>query len=347
SLKLLIVGDSITQGAEGDYSWRYRLWEWLRDSPDSPNVVFVGPYSGTFPPPDAPLPPRPQPTTPGLETRAWGGYARDVDPAFLSGPGKAHFAHWGRQVAQFRWFIGDVVREYQPDYVLVALGFNDLAWISGPYGTIASMRSLIDNARSAKGDVGFAVANVPQRAAAVGRDDLPARTDEYNGLLEGVVGELTREESPVHLVKLREAYSCEVSGCPASHDGLHPNALGEFQIAKAFSQVLYEKYGLGSANFTIPAAIPLRPCGAPENVRVVRTPTEYSSMQPIQVTWDGFYGAFGYFVQARRKGWGWGRDLFTDIRQYEMFWPGNGQEWEVRVQSYCGDQQDHSPWSDV
>jgi lysophospholipase L1-like esterase len=366
--KLLIVGDSITQGAEGDYSWRYRLWEWLRDSPAT-NVTFVGPYSGTFPPPDAPLPPEPQPTTPGLDTRTWGGYAWDVDPSFFDQHGNAHFAHWGRQAAQFRYFIGDVVREYQPDYVLVALGFNDLAWISGPQWTIESMRQLLDNARAAKADAKFAVANVPQRAAVVGPDDLPTRTVEYNGLLEVLIGELTSEESPIQLVRLREAYACEsgsllssramksekltrfyslgeVTGCPASHDGLHPNALGEFQIAKAFSQVLYEKYGLGNAKFTIPATVPLRPCWAPKNVRVVRTRLE-DTTQPIKVTWDSFYGAFGYFVQARQKGRSWGGEMFTDIHQYKMFWPGNGQEWEVRVKTYCGDQQDHSPWSDV
>lgn len=138
----------------------------------------------------------------------------------------------------------------------------------------------------------------------------------------------------------------EVDGCPASHDGLHPNALGEFQIAQAFSQVLHEKYGLGDANFTIPSRIPLRPCRAPGNVKVVKAVLE-RNVRPIVVTWDSFYGAFGYFVNARRKGWGWGGDMFTDLRQYGMFWPGDGQEWEVRVKSYCGDQQDHSPWSDT
>jgi hypothetical protein len=30
-ISVMIVGDSITQGAEGDWTWRYRLWEWFRD----------------------------------------------------------------------------------------------------------------------------------------------------------------------------------------------------------------------------------------------------------------------------------------------------------------------------
>lgn len=30
-ISVMIVGDSITQGAEGDWTWRYRIWEWFRD----------------------------------------------------------------------------------------------------------------------------------------------------------------------------------------------------------------------------------------------------------------------------------------------------------------------------
>lgn len=43
--KVLIVGDSMTHCNEGDYTWRYRISEWLR----SQNVAvdFVGPYQGT------------------------------------------------------------------------------------------------------------------------------------------------------------------------------------------------------------------------------------------------------------------------------------------------------------
>lgn len=48
--KLMIVGDSISQGMEGDWTWRYRLWEWL-DSQHQ-DFEFVGPWTGTRQPPD-------------------------------------------------------------------------------------------------------------------------------------------------------------------------------------------------------------------------------------------------------------------------------------------------------
>lgn len=44
TLRLMFVGDSITHGHEADYTWRYRLWQWLRET-ETP-FSFVGPYTG-------------------------------------------------------------------------------------------------------------------------------------------------------------------------------------------------------------------------------------------------------------------------------------------------------------
>lgn len=44
---MMIVGDSISQGRTGDYTWRYRLWEWFNG--EGVAVNFVGPYAGTAP----------------------------------------------------------------------------------------------------------------------------------------------------------------------------------------------------------------------------------------------------------------------------------------------------------
>lgn len=50
--RVMIVGDSLTHCHEGDYTWRYRIWDWFL----SQNVAvdFVGPYLGTVEP-DAPV----------------------------------------------------------------------------------------------------------------------------------------------------------------------------------------------------------------------------------------------------------------------------------------------------
>src|SRR5215469_9183992 len=46
SPRIMIVGDSITQGSSGDYTWQYRLYEHLRADGVSPRMV--GPYSWLF-----------------------------------------------------------------------------------------------------------------------------------------------------------------------------------------------------------------------------------------------------------------------------------------------------------
>lgn len=120
--KILVVGDSITQGHEGDHTWRYRLWQWLRSNATSHNFTFVGPYTGTDPPP-APMPPQPprlcsdepeKPEDSESIARADGKYAADV-PADFQG---THFSGWGWQLGQAKDMIRDVVDAYQPDLVL-------------------------------------------------------------------------------------------------------------------------------------------------------------------------------------------------------------------------------------
>ena len=38
-INVMIVGDSITQGLEGDWTWRYRIWQWFRD--ESVEVCYI------------------------------------------------------------------------------------------------------------------------------------------------------------------------------------------------------------------------------------------------------------------------------------------------------------------
>ena len=33
--------------------------------------------------------------------------------------------------------------------------------------------------------------------------------------------------SQIELVRMQENYECDIDGCPAGYDGLHPNALGK------------------------------------------------------------------------------------------------------------------------
>jgi hypothetical protein len=140
----------MTHGREGDYTWRYRLWEWFQNK-GIKGVQFVGPYSGTqkqLPPlqgnPPLPWVPSDGPDpTPPINLNVDGEYAEGL-PAWDSN----HFAVWGRQIAQDIDQIYAHVDKYKPDYLLVMLGFNDLGWhITDVEGTATNMKRFIDKAR--------------------------------------------------------------------------------------------------------------------------------------------------------------------------------------------------------
>lgn len=203
-----------SQGRNGDFTWRYRLWEWFHNNGVSVN--FVGPYTGTVE--QDPVQPATPPLPYGQDTqsgpgpvRQLGGYNSGIpsNSGFFNG-GNRHFAAWGRQMAQDMSLIQGMVSQYQPDYILLELGFNDVGWfVSDAYGTLQSLTAFIKNARAAKPDIGFAIANIPQRLFIGGRDDLITKTDDYNGALPGLFLSLSTTESPIKLVQFRENYSCE------------------------------------------------------------------------------------------------------------------------------------------
>ncbi|KAL2147986.1 hypothetical protein VTI28DRAFT_42 [Corynascus sepedonium] len=340
-IKVMVVGDSISHGREGDWTWRYRIWEWFQQQGIS--ARFVGPYRGTRPP-DKPHPPRPPPLPeepPELPppVRTDGGYAIGVDREFLSD--SCHFAVSGQQAYQAKDLIAEQVSIYQPDLCLVQLGFNDLGWrLCGPLQTLASMKHLVDEARSAKTDLKFAIADIPQRTALPGREDLPVATDLYNRMLAQSIPRWSTHESPVAIVGFCANYSCGGTISDAAYDGLHPNSLGEYQLAQAFSQTLVSVFSLGHSPLAIPENVPPRPLLTPARLAAV------STQSGIIVTWDAVYGAFGYDIQHRHVGQ---RDWsITHVECNTYYWPplSKNQAVECRVRS-CGGNELKSEWSDV
>ncbi|EHA17820.1 hypothetical protein ASPNIDRAFT_38570 [Aspergillus niger ATCC 1015] len=251
TLRVMIVGDSMSQGKEGDYTWRYRIWEWFRAQHIA--VQLVGPYTGTAP--SEPQAHGEHQTTLG-QPKTSGGYAPDVSPDF----DRHHFAVWGRTAAIDKDLIFDVLSAHQADLILLMLGFNDMAWFqSDASGTLDSIRTLVINARAANPNLKFAIANVPQRSLIPGREDIPFNTNIYNALLRNAIPAWSTADSPIHLVELQENYDCGPDSCPAGYDGLHPNVVGEYQIARAFSLTLVKDYGFGGSPLIIPDNIPERP----------------------------------------------------------------------------------------
>ena len=339
-LNVMIVGDSISQGAEGDWTWRYRIWQWQQDQKLSWN--FVGPYAGTDapPPPEPPAPPPLMGTTTNsndaiANVSTTGGYAVGV----TSGWNSNHFAAWGRQCAQDVGLIGEMVSTYGPDMLLVELGFNDIGWlISDAQGTLSCMENFVNNARSANPHLTFAIANIPQRTFIQGRQDLIDKTVEYNQLLASAIPGWSTSASPIIYVDFASNYDCGPGACPAGHDGLHPNALGDYQIAHAFSLALVNDLKVGSSPLSIPSDIPQRPCPVPSNVVAQAAP------DGIAVTWDAVYGAYAYDVQYSYVGSGVWENATVNTNRYDTTATLNGWEWEYQVRTDNGN-DGVSDWS--
>ncbi|EON97086.1 putative fibronectin type iii domain-containing protein [Phaeoacremonium minimum UCRPA7] len=338
AIRVMIVGDSISHGAEGDYTWRYRIWQWFQA--EGIPTKFVGPYKGTQPPNKPSRPQRPF-AAGGKACTAIpatdGGYAMDIPEDWDSN----HFSVWGRQAAQTRDLIEAEVAKYHPDLLLVELGFNDMGWfVSGPEGTLQSMSEVIHNARKSNSHINIALANVPHRTYISGRDDLVANTRKYNSMLSEIIPSWSRGDSLVHLVRLQENYGCGTDDCPAGHDGLHPNALGEFQIAQAFSRTLVNDFKIGARELGVPLIVPQRPTPVPDNIQVVSAPGG------IIVTWDAVYGAYSYDLRSRIVGTEWSKTPIA-VNRFDNNWVSDGMEWEYQVRTNNGEHVGISDWTQV
>ncbi|PMD22319.1 SGNH hydrolase, partial [Hyaloscypha hepaticicola] len=280
AISMMVVGDSISQGGEGDWTWRYRLWEWFKVQ--DVVVDFVGPFLGT----------RPQ----AIDKN---GYNNEIDPEF----NPRHFTAVGRALWQDINLISPMVARYNPDYLLVLLGFNDMAWQLGWHEAtihgdtlLANMEIFIARARAAKPDIKFVIGNVPQRAPLAG--DLFLMTSDYNRLLAEAIPKWSTETSPIELADLGASYRCETDECPSTFDGLHPSPLGDYQIARAFSRALIKGFKIGTDELAVPdpADLPQRAFSIPTNTKVM-IDTKW-----LNITWNLFYGAKGYNVQSRVLG---------------------------------------------
>lgn len=226
-IRILLVGDSITHGSSGDFTWRYRLARHL-DSVEA-DFDFVGPESGLF-------------NLHGDEP------SRDyVDPGF----DQDHAARWGASASHSPWPVGGLVETFQPDVIIALIGVNDLVWLGlTPAELEDVMRSWVSSARRAKPDVAFVLGRLTATNF--------AGVADYNDRLPAMAASLHEPGSPV-LVAYSDA---EFADGHDTWDPAHPNARGEVKIAAAMADALAE-LGLGTPYPRPLPSVPLGPRFAP------------------------------------------------------------------------------------
>lgn len=198
-VRIMLAGDSITQGFDGDFTWRYRLFEELQRQAVS--FDLVGPRR--FP---------------------YGGNAVYL----ATGWDSEHDAIGGSTLARnVGWVAGDVAT-YQPDVLVAEYGTNDL--VGGhatPAELLASWRTYVENARAARPDLKLVLGEVATPKA-------KARADANAGL-RALAAELSTTESPIVVADL-DAPDWVPSR--DTRDLVHPNPTGETVIAQKIGEAL-------------------------------------------------------------------------------------------------------------
>ncbi|MGW2568609.1 SGNH/GDSL hydrolase family protein [Streptomyces sp. NPDC001537] len=218
-LRFMPVGDSMTIGSAGEHTWRYRMWEHLRETYGGP-FALVGPRETLYDKAaDAPV---------SYE------YA---DPDFP----RAHLAGWGEGWLHMAPLIGEAVRSCHADVLLVSLGLIDLGFYTNAEQTAENVRAFVVAAREANPRVRMVVLPVIPNVRAESDPPFAAEVTRFNELLAKTIADVDEPSSPLLLASVPESYDIHLD----TYDGTHPNASGEHRLAEAFAEAMYQAWDLG------------------------------------------------------------------------------------------------------
>ena len=213
------VGDSMTIGSAGEHTWRYRMWEHLRETYGGP-FALVGPRETLY--------------DKATDSPTSYEYA---DPDFP----RAHLAGWGEGWLHMAPLIGEAVRAHRVDVLLVSLGLIDLGFYTNAEQTAENVRSFVTEARTANARIRMVVLPVIPNVRAA--DDAPfaAQVTRFNELLAKAVADLDEPRSPLLLASPPPSYDIHLD----TYDGTHPNANGEHKIAAAYADAMHQAWDVG------------------------------------------------------------------------------------------------------
>jgi len=199
-VRIMPLGDSITQADKYHNSYRRPLWHMLER--EGYRVDFVG----------------------SLSTQYRGGPPRqDFDPD--------HEGHWGWRADEvLRSGDGEPLRRHTPDIVLMHLGTNDMIQGQSVQTTAKELRQIVDSLRAGNPRVTVLIARlIPTTEPGYNR-----RIDELNQQIFKLASEETIPVSRVIVVDQHEGFNAWHD----TYDGIHPNPRGERKMARKWFDAL-------------------------------------------------------------------------------------------------------------
>ena len=216
TLKILTLGDSITQAESNRASYRYSLWKKLIDS--GVDFDLVGSMNKQF---DKYNPgPAPQPAYRGLNFDldheghfAWrigeiiNGRSHD------NGSGKGKLADW--------------LKSYEIDIALIHLGTND-AFQRLPHNvTTTNLKTIIKQLRESNPEVVIILAQLIPAAQSPGDDEA---VESLNKIIPQIAASMNTDKSPVIVVDHFTGFDLSSD----TYDNVHPTASGEEKMGQAW-----------------------------------------------------------------------------------------------------------------
>ena len=266
AFRLLITGDSITQGSSGDYTWRYRLWDKLQSTAPG-NVEFVGSRTDLF-------------------DNVAGTFGSQYYATPF--PGKAHATKWGGSFYYDGAGIGSEVASSNPKTLVVMLGSNDLAYLTSPAQTVDALHTYINQARAAHPGIDIVAGEVVNRWDPWAQTyTLNAETTEYASLLATLANSLDTPAERVVIAHSRTGWDA----AEHTYDGTHPNPTGEAVLAQRVSEALAQ-LGIGTSGPDI---------SGPKTWDVAGSPVGLDGgVEQVGLSWNRSpSGAFGMFIETR------------------------------------------------
>ncbi|MFC8226794.1 GDSL-type esterase/lipase family protein [Streptomyces sp. NPDC057287] len=222
-MRFLFVGDSMTVGRAGDFTWRYRMWQHLEATFGDGGYAITGPRTELYDTEaNAPL------------SHTYG------DPAFPA-PARRHLAGWGEGWLHMAPVIADTVTSTRADVLLVSLGLIDLGFYTDSGQTAANVREFITAARTANPRIRLVLLPVIPNVRAESDAPFAAECERFNTLLAKAVADLDAPSSPVLLASPPTGYDIHTD----TYDGTHPGPTGEHKLAGAFADAMHQAWGVG------------------------------------------------------------------------------------------------------
>jgi hypothetical protein len=205
---LLPLGDSITQGDANHLSYRYWLWQALRERGYS--VDFLGSMTSHF-----------------GGTPTYPDQTFDVD----------HEAHWGWRADEVLALLPAWLERYRPGVALVHLGTNDAYQGQGVDETAGELRQIVAALRHANPRVVVLLAQIIPIAIGSSSSTVTA----LNEAIRQLAPTITSPDSPVIVVDQFGDFDPDLD----SYDGAHPNERGERKMALRWLDALLPELDAG------------------------------------------------------------------------------------------------------